>query len=131
MSLLEGLRAQPDLAESAPPWALVQRMLPKLVPSATVRKMSVFNTGAVHIDGTAPLARSGRFYYAAVLEVGFGSDPREIRLGVSRYRDEAAMRVIDAPVRVLIEPEPGAVVAWLAGTMLSRGIMDLMSGGKR
>lgn len=127
-SLLADLKAAtPPEGADEHPWALFKRALPLLVPGAEVSKMSVFNDGRVGVRVRSPLRGIGSFYVVAVMDrvgTGLPDGRREVRLGASNYRDEADAMVYDSPIVGWIEPQPGAMVAWVAGVLLTTRLYD-------
>jgi len=120
MSLLSDLQAArpEELGES--PWAPFQKSMPVLVPGLTISKLEVFGDGRVGIRGKSPLRGTGMFYLMLVLAgagTGRPDGTREVRLGIDRYRDQADLMIYDKPVKAWLDPQPGAVAAWLTGVL--------------
>lgn len=123
MSLLADLKAAtPDLESETPPWWLLKRALPLLVPGSEVTKIETFSDGHVGLRGRSPMRGSGRFYIVATLDkvgTGLADGRREARMGISKYRDEADAQIFDRPFKAYIDPQPGAMAAWMAGVLLT------------
>ncbi len=127
MSLLTDLRAATPVEDDEPPWWLLKRAIPLLVPGAEVTKMETFSNGRVGARVRSPMAGTGSYYVVATLDkvgTGLPDGRREVRLGASKYRAEADMMVFDAPFIGWIEPTPGAMAAWVAGVLLTRTPYD-------
>ena len=73
----------------------------------------------------------GRYYFVLAMEgVGAGREDgtRLVRLGVSGYRDEADALLYDNPFFAYVDPQPGAVAAWLTGVLLTEGVYSERRG---
>jgi hypothetical protein len=122
MSLLADLRAAAPVDAEEPPYWLLKRLIPLLVPGAEVTKVETFSDGHVGVRARSPMRGSGRFYVVAVLDkvgTGLPDGRREVLMGASRYRDEGDAMIFDRPWRGYIEPQPGAMAAWMAGVLLT------------
>lgn len=123
MSLLGDLRAAAPVDVDEPPFFLLKRALPLLVDGAEVTKVETFSDGHVGVRARSPMRKSGRFYVVATLDrvgTGLPDGRREVRMGVSKYRDEADAMIFDRPFKAFIDPQPGAMVAWMAGVLLTQ-----------
>jgi hypothetical protein len=122
LSLLAGLRAAAPADLQEPPWNLFKRTLPLLVPGFELTKMETFSGGRVGVRGRSPLRGAGRFFVVMVMDEvdkGLPDGRREVRAGVSKYRDEADLQIFDRPFWAYVDPQPGAVAVWLAGILLT------------
>ena len=123
MSLLQDLRAAAPAELDESPWLAFRRVMPILVPGLEITKLETRSNGRVAARGKTPMRGAGRFYFVLILDsVGTGraSGMRELRLGISKYRDEADMMIYDRPFSTWVDPQPGAVAVWLAGVLLTR-----------
>lgn len=128
MALLDDLRAAShDTAAAEPPFFLLKRALPLLVPRLEVTKMEVFSEGRVTVRVRSPLGGQGRFYGVAILDKVGTSLPdgrRKIMLAAGKYRDEGDAMLVDHPFEGYIEPTPGGMACWMAGVLLTRSLYD-------
>jgi len=123
MSLLSDLRAAAPTDAAEPPWMAFKRVMPLLVPGFELTKMEVFSDGRVGVRARSPMQGKGRFYVVLVMDkVGTGTSDgrRAVRMGVSQYRDEADAMIFNRPFYAVLDPQPGAVGAWVAGILLTQ-----------
>jgi len=123
MSLLSDLRAAAPTDADEPPWMTFKRVMPLLVPGFEISRLDTYSGGRVGLRARSPIAGQGRYYVVMVLEpVGTGLEDgrREVLLGLARYRDEADAMIYDQPIRAWVDPQPGAVAAWLTGVLMTQ-----------
>lgn len=123
MSLLTDLRAAAPAELDESPWLAFRRAMPVLVPGLEITKLETHNNGRVGARGKTPMQGTGRYYFVLVLDpigTGRADGRRELRLGVSKYRDEADSMIYELPFTTWVDPRPGAVAVWLAGVLLTR-----------
>lgn len=123
MSLLADLRAAAPTDVDEPPWMTFKRVMPLLVPGFEIVKMDTYSDGRVGLRARTPMEGKGRYYLVMVLEpvgTGLKDGRREVRLGVAKYRDEADVMIYDRPFRAFVDPQPGAVAAWLTGVLMTQ-----------
>lgn len=122
MSLLSDLKAATPPDDGSHPWEVIGRVMPLIVPGFELTRLDVFSGGRVAMRGKSPMRGSGRFYVVLVMSgVGTGREDgtREVLLGVDRYQAEADAMIFSRPFRAYLDPQPGAVAAWLAGVLLT------------
>lgn len=120
MSLLAELREASPVDDAEQPWELFRRVMPALVPGFQLTRMDVFAGGRVTMRAKSPMRGQGKYYLVLTISgAGRAGEARDCRLGVSAYRDEADVRLIDRPFQAFLDQQPGAVAAWLAGVLLA------------
>lgn len=120
MSLLRDLQAAAPSDPGENPWAVVRRAMPLLVPGFELVKLDTYSDGRIGMRARSPMGGKGRYYVVLVMEpvgTGLPDGRREVRLGIAQYRDEADAMIYDRPFRAYVDPQPGAVVAWLTGVL--------------
>ena len=122
MSMLAGLRAATPVDLEENPWDVLRRTMPLLVPGFELTKLDVVNDGRIGLRARSPLSGDGRYYVVMVMDgvdKTLADGTRAVLAGISKYRDSADAMVYDSPFRAELDPQPGAVAAWLAGLLLT------------